>query len=92
MIIRTATMQDIEAILSLYSVLFSEMAALHPDRMQSAEQDSNFIASISGIGNKYNQLNIKDILSLRPFMPLLMPQDFFVYFFSYMTDFYYLYH
>ncbi|MBC8947792.1 GNAT family N-acetyltransferase [Xenorhabdus sp. TS4] len=45
MIIRTATMQDIEDILSLYSVLFSEMAALQPDRMQAAEQDRNFIAS-----------------------------------------------
>ncbi|PHM61379.1 GNAT family N-acetyltransferase [Xenorhabdus ishibashii] len=45
MIIRTATMQDIEAILSLYRILFSEMAALQPDRMQTAEQDRDFIAS-----------------------------------------------
>ncbi|MEQ1976957.1 GNAT family N-acetyltransferase [Xenorhabdus sp. SGI240] len=45
MIIRAATMQDIEAILSLYSILFSEMAALQPDRIQVAEQDRDFIAS-----------------------------------------------
>ncbi|OKP04802.1 GNAT family N-acetyltransferase [Xenorhabdus eapokensis] len=45
MIIKTATMQDIESILSLYRVLFSEMAALQPDRMQVAEQERDFIAS-----------------------------------------------
>ncbi|PHM74679.1 GNAT family N-acetyltransferase [Xenorhabdus kozodoii] len=45
MIIRTATLQDVEAILSLYRVLFSEMAVLQPDRMQATEQDSDFIAS-----------------------------------------------
>ncbi|MBC8951834.1 hypothetical protein [Xenorhabdus sp. PB62.4] len=45
MIIRTALMQDVEAILSLYYVLFSEMAALQPDRLKATGQDRDFIVS-----------------------------------------------
>ncbi|KMJ46556.1 acetyltransferase [Xenorhabdus khoisanae] len=45
MIIRTASMQDVEAILSLYNVLFDEMAALQPDRLKATEQDRDFIVS-----------------------------------------------
>lgn len=59
MIIRMATVQDIEAILSLYSILFSEMAALQPDRMQAAEQDRDFI--VSNINNdKFHLLVAED--------------------------------
>ncbi|MBD2811577.1 GNAT family N-acetyltransferase [Xenorhabdus sp. Vera] len=45
MIIRNGSMQDVEAILSLYSMLFKEMAVLQPDRMKSSEQDRDFIIS-----------------------------------------------
>ncbi|MDX7988281.1 GNAT family N-acetyltransferase [Xenorhabdus sp. 12] len=45
MVIRTASTQDIEAILSLYSVLFTEMSAMQPDRIQAAEQDRDFVIS-----------------------------------------------
>ncbi|MDC9582419.1 GNAT family N-acetyltransferase [Xenorhabdus sp. PR6a] len=45
MLIRTASTQDIEAILSLYRLLFREMALLQPDRLQAVEQDRDFIAS-----------------------------------------------
>ncbi|MBC8946493.1 acetyltransferase [Xenorhabdus indica] len=45
MIIRTASMQDLDAISSLYNILFSEMAALQPDRLRDVEQDREFIIS-----------------------------------------------
>ncbi|QTL38817.1 hypothetical protein HGO23_13130 [Xenorhabdus budapestensis] len=45
MIIRTASMQDLDAISSLYNILFSEMAALQPDRLRDVEQDKEFIIS-----------------------------------------------
>ncbi|OTA21583.1 acetyltransferase [Xenorhabdus beddingii] len=41
MIIRTASIRDIEPILSLYHILFGEMAMLQPDRLKQAEQDRN---------------------------------------------------
>ncbi|CAM3191694.1 GNAT family N-acetyltransferase [Xenorhabdus nematophila] len=59
MIIRTASMQDVEAILSLYSMLFSEMAVLQPDRTKSAEQDRDFI--ISGMNDdKFHLLVVEN--------------------------------
>ncbi|PHM39400.1 acetyltransferase [Xenorhabdus mauleonii] len=45
MIIRTASTQDIDAILSLYSDLFAEMSAMQPDRFRSTEQDRDFVIS-----------------------------------------------
>ncbi|MEX0445574.1 N-acetyltransferase family protein [Xenorhabdus sp. SGI246] len=45
MIIRTASIQDLDAISSLYNRLFSEMAALQPDRLREVEQDREFIIS-----------------------------------------------
>ncbi|MBI6549720.1 GNAT family N-acetyltransferase [Xenorhabdus lircayensis] len=45
MLIRAATMQDVEVILSLYYVLFCEMAVLQPDRLKATEQDRNFIVA-----------------------------------------------
>ncbi|WP_338114360.1 GNAT family N-acetyltransferase [Xenorhabdus indica] len=38
-------MQDLDAISSLYNILFSEMAALQPDRLRDVEQDREFIIS-----------------------------------------------
>ncbi|OTA16429.1 streptothricin acetyltransferase [Xenorhabdus vietnamensis] len=59
MVIRTASMQDIEDILSLYNILFSEMAVLQPDRLQSAEQDRDFI--VSSVNNaKFHLLVAED--------------------------------
>ncbi|WP_422824018.1 GNAT family N-acetyltransferase [Xenorhabdus entomophaga] len=59
MIIRTALIKDIEAILSLYYVLFSEMAALQPDRMKATEQDRDFI--VSNVNNsKFHLLVAED--------------------------------
>ncbi|SFN98915.1 GNAT family N-acetyltransferase [Xenorhabdus japonica] len=59
MVIRTASMQDIETILSLYNILFSEMAALQPDRLQSTEQDRDFI--VSSVNNdKFHLLVAED--------------------------------
>ncbi|MEX0422368.1 GNAT family N-acetyltransferase [Providencia rettgeri] len=41
--IREAIKSDIESILSLYQILFSEMAQLDPERVQPAEQTREFI-------------------------------------------------
>ncbi|USR66940.1 GNAT family N-acetyltransferase [Providencia stuartii] len=41
--IREATRGDINAILSLYQTLFTEMALLDPERMKPAEQSQEFI-------------------------------------------------
>lgn len=41
--IRSAVKQDLEAVLSLYELLFSEMAALDPERMQPAKQATEFV-------------------------------------------------
>lgn len=38
MLIREAIKSDVESILSLYQILFSEMALLDPERLQPAEQ------------------------------------------------------
>ncbi|MDC9589025.1 GNAT family N-acetyltransferase [Xenorhabdus sp. XENO-10] len=59
MVIRTASMQDIETILSLYNILFSEMSALQPDRLKSTEQDRDFI--VSSVNNdKFHLLVAED--------------------------------
>ncbi|MDC9596461.1 GNAT family N-acetyltransferase [Xenorhabdus anantnagensis] len=59
MVIRTASMQDIETILSLYNILFDEMAVLQPDRLKSTEQDRDFI--VSGVNNdKFHLLVAED--------------------------------
>lgn len=41
--IRQAEKSDIDSILSLYQILFSEMALLDPERLQPAEQAREFI-------------------------------------------------
>ncbi|MBQ0268394.1 N-acetyltransferase family protein [Providencia huaxiensis] len=41
--IREAIKSDIDSILSLYQILFSEMALLDPERLQPAEQAREFI-------------------------------------------------
>ncbi|MEY0302468.1 MAG: N-acetyltransferase family protein [Pseudomonadota bacterium] len=41
--IRCAVKQDLEAVLSLYELLFSEMAALDPERLQPAKQATEFV-------------------------------------------------
>lgn len=43
MLIREAIKSDVESILSLYQILFSEMALLDPERLQPAEQAGEFI-------------------------------------------------
>ncbi|MDE9459991.1 GNAT family N-acetyltransferase [Xenorhabdus bovienii] len=59
MIIRAAFVQDIDAILSLYNVLFSEMAELQPDRLKGSEQDRNLIISYID-NNKFHLLVAED--------------------------------
>ncbi|HGN1203086.1 TPA: N-acetyltransferase family protein [Providencia rettgeri] len=41
--IREAIKNDVDSILSLYQILFSEMALLDPERLQPAEQAQEFI-------------------------------------------------
>lgn len=41
--IREAIKSDVDSILSLYQILFSEMALLDPERLQPAEQTKEFI-------------------------------------------------
>lgn len=41
--IREAIKNDVDSILSLYQILFSEMALLDPERLQPAEQAKEFI-------------------------------------------------
>lgn len=41
--IREAIKRDVDSILSLYQILFSEMALLDPERLQPAEQAKEFI-------------------------------------------------
>ncbi|PHM37826.1 GNAT family N-acetyltransferase [Xenorhabdus innexi] len=45
MIIRAASMQDVDDVLLLYKTLFSEMAELQPDRWKKVSQDREFIIS-----------------------------------------------
>ncbi|MDC9620564.1 GNAT family N-acetyltransferase [Xenorhabdus sp. XENO-7] len=59
MIIRAAFVQDIDAILSLYNVLFSEMAELQPDRLKGSEQDRDLIISYID-NNKFHLLVAED--------------------------------
>ncbi|MDR0219724.1 MAG: GNAT family N-acetyltransferase [Enterobacteriaceae bacterium] len=59
MIIRTAVLQDLDAISALCNLLFTEMAALQPDRFKDVEQDRNFI--ISAINDdKFHSLVAED--------------------------------
>ncbi|MCW2258232.1 ribosomal protein S18 acetylase RimI-like enzyme [Providencia alcalifaciens] len=46
--IRPANKQDLDAILSLYEVLFAEMANLDSERMQPAKQANDFVANAIG--------------------------------------------
>ncbi|CAG9414504.1 MULTISPECIES: GNAT family N-acetyltransferase [Providencia] len=41
--IRTAKKEDLSAILSLYQILFAEMAKLDSERLQDAEQSNEFV-------------------------------------------------
>ena len=43
MMIREATRDDLNAVLSLYHTLFTEMALLDPERMRPAEQSREFV-------------------------------------------------